>query len=77
MIIMIIDHTNKWYRHNPAFVLENETQKLLWDFDIQMDHLILPRRPDFLVIKKMNLQKFWLWRSDWSRSKIERKWKEE
>ena len=26
--------------HNPAPVKENDTHKLLWDFDIQMDHLI-------------------------------------
>ena len=26
--------------HNPAPVLENETHKLLLDFDIQTDHLI-------------------------------------
>ena len=46
------DHTNKWYMHNPAPVLENNTQKLLWDFDIQTDHLISARRPDFIIIKK-------------------------
>ena len=34
------DHTNKWYMHNPAAVLEKHTHKLLWDFDIQTDHLI-------------------------------------
>ena len=28
------DHTNKWYMHNPAPVLENNTHKLLWDFNI-------------------------------------------
>ena len=28
------DHTNKWYMHNPASVLENDTHKLLWDLDI-------------------------------------------
>ena len=28
------DHTNKWYMHNPAFILENDAHKLLWDFDI-------------------------------------------
>ena len=28
------DHTNKWYMHNTAPVLENDTHKLLWDFDI-------------------------------------------
>ena len=25
--------------HNPESVLENEMHKLLWDFDIQTDHL--------------------------------------
>ncbi len=29
--------------HNPASDLENEMHKLLWDFEIQMDHLILIR----------------------------------
>ena len=28
------------------------TQKLLWDFDIQMDHVISARRPDFIIINK-------------------------
>ena len=38
--------------HNPAPVLENNTHKLLWDFDIQTDHLISARRPDLIKIKK-------------------------
>ena len=38
--------------HNPASVLENETYKLLWDFDIQTDHLISSRRPDLIIINK-------------------------
>ena len=46
------DHTNKWYTHNPAFVLENDTYKLLWDFDKQTDHLISARRPDLKIINK-------------------------
>ena len=45
------DHTNKWYMHNPESVLENETHKLLSDFEIQTDHLISARRLD-LVIEK-------------------------
>ena len=28
------DHANKWYMHNPAPVLEDDTNNLLWDFDI-------------------------------------------
>ena len=43
------DHTNKWYMHNPASVLENDTHKLLWDF-IQTDHLISARRPNLKII---------------------------
>ena len=46
------DHTNKWYMHNPAPVLENDPQKLLWDFDIHTDHLISARRPDLIIINK-------------------------
>ena len=33
--------------YNPAFVLENDAQKLLWDFEIQMYHLISTRRPRY------------------------------
>ena len=40
------DHTNKWYMQNPTSVLENDTHKLLWDFDTQTDHVISARRPD-------------------------------
>ena len=50
---------NKWYMHNPAPVLENDTHKLLWDFDIQTDPLISALRPDLIIInkkKKKNLQ---------------------
>ena len=52
------DHTNKWYMHNPASVLEIDTHKLLWDFDIQTYHLISARRPDLIIMnkKKENFQ---------------------
>ena len=55
------DHMNKWYMHNPASVLENDTHKVLWDFDIQTDDLILARRPNLIVInkKKRELAKLW------------------
>ena len=46
------DHVNKWYMYNLAPVLENDTHKLLWDFDIQTDHQISARRPHFIIIKK-------------------------
>ena len=33
-------------------ILENETLKILWDFEIETDHLILARQPDFIIISK-------------------------
>ena len=38
--------------HNPAPVLENDSHKLHWDFDIQTDHRIPTRRPDLIIINK-------------------------
>ena len=44
--------------HNPASVLENDSYKPLWHFNIQTDQLIPSRRPDLIIInnKKENLQ---------------------
>ena len=38
--------------HNPAPVLENDTHKLVWAFNIQTDDLISARRPDLIIINK-------------------------
>ena len=46
------DHANKWYMHNPGPVLENDTHKLLWNFNIQTDHLISARRSDLIIINQ-------------------------
>ena len=46
------DHTNKWYMLNPVPVLENDTHKLLWDFNIQTDYLIPARWADLIIINK-------------------------
>ena len=43
--------------HNPAPVLENSTQKLLWDFDIHTNHLISARKPDLIIINKKKKKK--------------------
>ena len=43
--------------HNPAPVLENDSHKLLWDFNIQTDHLITARRPDLIIINKKKKKK--------------------
>ena len=46
------NNTNKWNMYNPAPILENDTHKLQWDFNIQTDHLIPARRPDLMIINK-------------------------
>ena len=38
--------------HNPGSVQENNTNKLLWNFDIYTDPLILARRLDLIIINK-------------------------
>ena len=46
------NHTNKWYMHDPESVQENETDKLLWDFKIQTDHLTTARRSDRVIVNE-------------------------
>ena len=42
--------------HQPESILLSELNKILWDFEIQTDHLIPARRPDQVIInKKKNL----------------------
>ena len=36
----------------PESILENETHKALWDFEIQTDYLISARRLDLMIVKK-------------------------
>ena len=43
--------------HNPASVQENDKHKLLWDFDIQTDHLISAGRLDLIIINNNNNKK--------------------
>ena len=44
----------KWYEHQGKKmpVLENEEVKILWDINIQTDHVIEHRRPDIVVLEK-------------------------
>ena len=52
------DYSDKLYMYKPESILENEVYKIIWDFEIKSDFLILARRPDFVLInkkKKMNL----------------------
>ena len=41
---------------NLESVQENETHKILWNFEIETDHLVLTRRPNLVTVnKKENL----------------------
>ena len=53
-------------------------RKLLWDFNIQMDHLIPARRPDLIIITKKNenLQNCQFCCPGRPQNKTERMWKE-
>ena len=48
--------------HKPEAVLENETQIILWDFEIQKDHSVQARKPDLVSIRKkrMNISHSWI-----------------
>ena len=46
------DVNEKWYKHGPDKVAENDSWKILWDFTIQTDHVIVARRPDMVIIDK-------------------------
>ena len=41
-------HAKKWYMYNPAPILENDTHKFLWDFDIQR---ITKSRPEDQILQ--------------------------
>ena len=43
--------------HNPEFVLENETHKIIWNFEVQTDRLVLVREPDLVIVKKKKRKK--------------------
>ena len=47
--------------HNQESVIENETHKLLWNFEIQTDHLLLAIRPELIIInkKRRELEELW------------------
>ena len=72
------DHTSKWYMHKPESVLENGMHKVIWDFEIQTDHLSSARRPGLVIVNKKQQQQknSGFWRFSWPQDKIEWKQKE-
>ena len=49
-----LESTDKWYEHSPKAVMEDNVIKLLWDVNIQCDHVIEARRPDTVIINKLD-----------------------
>ena len=47
-----LERKERWYDHNPDGTAENNDVKLLWDINIQCDHVIEARRPDIVIIDK-------------------------
>ena len=48
---------NKWYMHKQEPFEENETDKILSNFELQADHQIPARSPDLVIIKKRKKEK--------------------
>ena len=46
--------------HNPEFILEKETQKFLWHFEIQTNHLVSGRQPDLITAHPPNRETCWI-----------------
>ena len=45
-----LDYTNKLYMHKLESVMENETHKVPWDFEVETDHLISTGRLDLAIV---------------------------
>ena len=47
-----LKQTLKWYNYTPEKVLENETSKLLWGFQINKDRSVIASKPDIILQDK-------------------------
>ena len=48
-----LEKSEKWYLHNPQTVSENVNHKQIWDMNIQCDNVIVERRPDIVIVNKV------------------------
>ena len=49
-----LELADKWYQHSPKAVMEDIVTELLYDVNIQYDHVIEARRPDIVIINKLD-----------------------
>ena len=45
--------SEKWYPHNPQTVSENVDHKLIWDMNIQCGNITVEKKPDIVIVNKM------------------------
>ncbi|XP_077972208.1 uncharacterized protein LOC144427222 [Styela clava] len=50
-----LNRENNWYDHTPEKSQNNDNVTILWDFNIQTDHVITHRRPDIVVINSSKI----------------------
>ena len=48
-----LEKSKKWYLCNPPAVSENVNHKLIWDMNIQSDNVVVKKRPDIVIVNKM------------------------
>ena len=48
-----LEKSEKWYLHNPKTVRENVNHELICDMNIQCHNIIVERRPDIVIVNKM------------------------
>ena len=48
-----LEKSEKLYLHNPQTVSENVNGKLISDINMQCDNAIVERRPDIVIVNKM------------------------
>ena len=52
-VIFNLEISEKWYLHNPQTVSENVNPKLIWHMNIQRGNVIVERRPNIIIVNKM------------------------
>ena len=48
-----LEKLEKWYLHNPQTVTENVNHKLIWNINMQYENVIVERKPDIVIVNKM------------------------
>ena len=47
-----LERKEKWYKHCPKGVVEDDDVKLIWDINIQFDNVMEARRPELILVDK-------------------------